>query len=113
VDGTTIQVPDAEDEQAIVVPPGVGSGGKRVHPLPYIESNLPGKFFQVLRTAKLQFYLVVSRSLLLPPVYFVCSHSRFRSSRQKQNLSGGLTGLFYIISDSSLLWVVFAHLIGS
>jgi len=34
-------VPDAEDEQAIVVPPGVGSGGKRVHPLPYIESNLP------------------------------------------------------------------------
>jgi hypothetical protein len=55
VDGTTIQVPDAEDEQAIVVPPGVGSGGKRVHPLPYIESNLPGKLFQVLRTAKLQF----------------------------------------------------------
>ncbi|CAK9866152.1 unnamed protein product [Sphagnum jensenii] len=38
---TNGQVPDAEDEQAIVVPPGVGSGGKRVHPLPYIESNLP------------------------------------------------------------------------
>jgi len=55
VDGTTIQVPDAEDEQAIVVPPGVGSGGKRVHPLPYIESNLPGKLFQVLQTAKFQF----------------------------------------------------------
>jgi hypothetical protein len=41
-DGLILQVPDAEDEQAIVVPPGLGNGGKRVHPLPYLESNLPG-----------------------------------------------------------------------
>ena len=29
------------DNHAIVVPPNM-SGGKRVHPLPYIDSNLPG-----------------------------------------------------------------------
>lgn len=30
------------EHHALVIPPFMGSGGKRVHPLPYIESNLPG-----------------------------------------------------------------------
>jgi hypothetical protein len=36
-------VPDSEDdEQVIVGPPGLGNGGKRVHPLPYLDSSIPG-----------------------------------------------------------------------
>ncbi|KAH8935369.1 hypothetical protein BDL97_17G024100 [Sphagnum fallax] len=35
-------VPDSEDdEQVIVGPPGLGNGGKRVHPLPYLDSSIP------------------------------------------------------------------------
>lgn len=30
------------EHHALVIPPFMGSGGKRVHPLPYIESSLPG-----------------------------------------------------------------------
>ncbi len=43
VDGVFLQVPDSEDdEQVIVGPPGLGNGGKRVHPLPYLDSSIPG-----------------------------------------------------------------------
>jgi hypothetical protein len=43
VDGFFLQVPDSEDdEQVIVGPPGLGNGGKRVHPLPYLDSSIPG-----------------------------------------------------------------------
>ncbi len=66
-DGLILQVPDAEDEQAIVVPPGLGNGGKRVHPLPYLESNLPGmdySYFLLLLLHQELISVLVSCSLI-------------------------------------------------
>jgi hypothetical protein len=63
VDQVFLQVPDSEDnEQVIVGPPGLGNGGKQVHPLPYLDSSIPGTLPQTANFRSWVLPLIVSRN---------------------------------------------------